>query len=71
MQKPSTLLALPVMNFHQRLQVVQSGFKSLGELLVPLFASIHTDVQRSPEDPGPSNFVACRGAIQESGPWVD
>ena len=47
--------------------------------LVVQFASIHTDVQRSPEHPGPSNCVTCRRAIQVSGPcdsawplsWVD
>ena len=38
MQKPPTLLALPAIDFHQRLQVAQSGFKSLGEQRV---LSIH------------------------------
>ena len=38
MQKPSTLLVLPVIAFHQRLQVTQSSFKGLGELRV---SSIH------------------------------
>ena len=75
MQKPSTLLVLPVMDFHQRLHVVQSGFKGLGELrvssilctsLVVRCASIHTGVQRSLERPGPRNCVTCRRAIQVS-----
>ena len=90
-RKPSILLALPVIDFHQRLQVAQSGFKGLGDLpvssihglqiheclatsaiqlraLVVQFAVIHTDVQRSPEHPGPSNCVTCRRSMQMSGP---
>ena len=38
MQKPSSLLVLPVLDFHQRLQAAQSGFKGLEELPV---SSIH------------------------------
>ena len=32
MQKPSTLLTLPVIDFHQRLQMAQSGFKGMDAL---------------------------------------
>ena len=47
--RPSTVLALPVIDFHQRLQVAQSGFKGLAELR---FDSSHEDDTEGAEHRG-------------------
>ena len=57
MQKPQALLALPVNDFHQRLQVTQSDFKGFLEFRVSSVHGLRVHERLAP----PSNCVTCRG----------